>query len=683
MRLDLGLSRAPGYSPQLRDGHLSSSQSPKRPVPNGPPARRHVIAGKYKILKKIGEGGMGSVYIANQDPIDRKVAVKVLLGKLAEDEIAVKRFEQEAKAISRMQHPNTVTIYDFGKTGEETGERLYIVMEYLRGRTLTQVLRADGQLEPHRAARIMRQVCASLADAHTAGIIHRDLKPDNIFLTEVGGDKDWVKVLDFGVAKLADSEGAGTLTQTGMIFGTPKYMSPEQAEGRPIDYRADIYALGVVLYELLVGRPPFVADTPVGLLLKHISEPPPAFGQIRPDLAIDPQIEAITMKALEKRPEARHQIVSELAAELESFERVVSGSIPVPGLNTLATGPSGLPTEVNAGQQAQMTPRDLAPPGQVPSGLSLGELEEPDPRVLTGVAGPGTGNTADAGQAYAYAQTADVGVQGGESRLMTTPGITHPTPAQGGGIETLGGIGGEFSGSRPVPGTRSSATTVAGVVLLLAAMALGAYAVMDPATQAKVMQLLPGGGKEIPVATKLDAPPIEPAPPPAAPIEEGTNDGASSPQEAPPPPPAAERPAVAPPPAAPPPRSAEVEPPAPPAAPSPLVSVKFDSTPPGAKVVLVPSGKQLGFTPFSTELPRNDLITVAFTLDGFARSERTFGTDDDRTIRAELAKAKKPAAAKACADGSPPPCKKKPPVRKPPKRDDKVLDLKVDDLKGF
>ena len=158
---------------------------------------------------------MGSVYIANQHPIDRKVAVKVLLGKLAEDEVAVKRFEQEAKAISRMQHPNTVTIYDFGKTGEETGERLYIVMEYLRGRTLTQVLRADGQLEPHRVARIMRQVCASLADAHTAGIIHRDLKPDNIFLTEVGGDKDWVKVLDFGVAKLADSEGGGHVDADG------------------------------------------------------------------------------------------------------------------------------------------------------------------------------------------------------------------------------------------------------------------------------------------------------------------------------------------------------------------------------------------------------------------------------------------------------------------------------------
>ncbi|MEO1339060.1 MAG: serine/threonine-protein kinase, partial [Myxococcota bacterium] len=363
------------------------SQTPKRP----PKTDRLIgieLAGKYKIIQKIGEGGMGSVYIANQRPIDRKVAVKVLLSKLAEDEVAVKRFEQEAKAISRMQHPNTVTIYDFGRTIEREDERLYIVMEYLRGQTLTQVLRSEGQLTSARAARIMRQVCASLSDAHATGIIHRDLKPDNIFLTEVGGDKDWVKVLDFGVAKLADAEGAGTLTQTGMIFGTPKYMSPEQAEGRPIDYRADIYALGVVLYELLVGRPPFLADTPVGLLLKHISEPPPPFSQVRPDLHIEPLIEAITMRALDKRPEGRQQVVSELAAELEGFERSISGPVSVPGLNTMATGPAGLPTEVNPEQQAQLTPRDLLPPGQVPSGLSLGEVGQPAGGTLTGPLGP-------------------------------------------------------------------------------------------------------------------------------------------------------------------------------------------------------------------------------------------------------------------------------------------------------
>src|SRR5262245_37097163 len=329
-----------------------------------------VFAGKYKIIKKIGEGGMGSVYIADQEPIDRKVAIKVLLGKLAEDEVAVKRFEQEARAISKMQHPNTVTIYDYGTEGD----RLYIVMEFLKGKTLTQLLRQDGVLAGPRACKIMRQVCSSLADAHAAGIIHRDLKPDNIFLTEIGGDPDWVKVLDFGVAKLADTDG-GTLTQTGMIFGTPKYMSPEQAEGRPIDYRADIYALGVVLYELLVGRPPFVADTPVGLLLKHISEPPAPFSRVRPDLNIDPRVEAIVMKSLEKNPDRRQQIVGELANELAAFERAITGGHLV-GASGFITGPApvpGLPTEVVGGAQpsAGMTPAGLVPPNQVPGNLSL------------------------------------------------------------------------------------------------------------------------------------------------------------------------------------------------------------------------------------------------------------------------------------------------------------------------
>ena len=643
---------------------MSSSQSPKRPAKTDRLIGT-VLAGKYKILKKIGEGGMGSVYIANQDPIDRKVAVKVLLSKLAEDEVAVKRFEQEAKAISRMQHPNTVTIYDFGRTEEGDEERLYIVMEYLRGKTLTQLLRNDGQLSPARAARIMRQVCASLADAHAAGIIHRDLKPDNIFLTEVGGDKDWVKVLDFGVAKLADSDGAGTLTQTGMIFGTPKYMSPEQAEGRPIDYRADIYALGVVLYELLVGRPPFLADTPVGLLLKHISEPPPAFSQVRPDLQIDPMIEAITMKALDKRPEGRQQMVSELAAELEGFERSVSGAVSVPGLNTMATGPGGLPTEVNPGQQAQMTPRDLAPPGQVPSGLSLGEMGRADSGLVTGQSGAPTGDTA-----HATAGRGDT--RPAESRLMTAQGITYPTPAQGGGIETLGGLG-EISGGRPPVPARPSAGLLAGIVLLVGAVALGAYAVISrtsPVVQAEAMK---------PTADPAVAPTPPPLPSPEAAAARGAVDEpepAQVPANGPPPPPPA---AAEPPPSPVIPRTAPPPPPPPP--PSRLVQVQFESSPKGAKVVLLPNNKQLGFTPFTTKLPRHDLVSVAFVKSGFNRIEKRFSTDDDRTIRIEMTKAQ---AAKRCADGSKPPCIKRPPPPPPPVKDpDKVLDQKVDDLKGF
>jgi serine/threonine protein kinase len=614
----------------------------------------HLLAGKYKIIKKIGEGGMGSVYIANQEPIDRKVAVKVLLGKLAEDEIAVKRFEQEAKAISKMQHPNTVTIYDFGKTSEAEDERLYIVMEYLKGKTLTQVLRQDGVLAPHRAARIMRQVCASLQDAHAAGIIHRDLKPDNIFLTEVGGDKDWVKVLDFGVAKLADSEGAGTLTQTGMIFGTPKYMSPEQAEGRPIDYRADIYALGVVLYELLVGGPPFVADTPVGLLLKHISEPPTPFSRIRPDLSIDPRLEAVVMRALDKRPEGRQQMVVELAQALEPFEGRGTSSIQLPlaGTAQVPLAP-GMPTEVVPGQHAagQLTPSGLQPPNQVPNSLSLGMPAEPPTAAASAQLRPADLMPTAAGQLPA------------QSAQMTSAGLTHPVPAAG-GFETLGGVSGEISG-RHLPnrgGGKSPAMLYGGVGFL--ALAAGVVFFAMRATEA-------------PVVTPMTPPPPvvkTETPPPPPPVVK---------TEPPPPPPVTE-----PPPPNPNPRVAtdRVKPPPPPPPPSgpKKVRLSFESDPERALVSL--NGRQIGHTPFFEEfLKEDDVLTFVFSKDGYQRTEKTAVTSRDQTVSAKLDKSAAPpppppVAAKKCADGSEPPCRKAPPPPAPPPAGDPTNE-RVGDLK--
>ncbi len=274
------------------------------------------LGGKYRILKKIGEGGMGTVYLANQEPIDRKVAVKVLLPSLAGDEVAVQRFEREAKAISRMRHPNTVTIYDFGKTASK---ELYIVMEYLEGETLADIVQNEGAVAQDRAARIIRQACASLSEAHEGGIIHRDLKPDNIFLTSLGKEKDWVKVLDFGLAKLANNETMQGITQQGKVFGTPRYMSPEQAQGLTLDPRSDLYTLGVVLHELLTGRALFSADTMVALLIKHVSEPPPLLSSVRPDLHFDPALERVVQFALGKEPEERYATMDAFASALEPF----------------------------------------------------------------------------------------------------------------------------------------------------------------------------------------------------------------------------------------------------------------------------------------------------------------------------------------------------------------------------
>ena len=282
------------------------------------------LAGKYRILEKIGEGGMGTVFLANQEPIDRQVAIKVLHHSLTNDEVAVRRFEREARVISRMRHPNTVTVYDFGRT---QAEELYLVMEFLEGQTVAQLVRAGGPLPGLRGARIIRQACGSLSEAHELGIIHRDLKPDNIFLTRFGDQQDFVKVLDFGLVKLADNDSVHQLTQAGKVYGTPRYMAPEQAEGKPIDHRSDIYTLGVVLYELLMGRPLFVAETMVALLVKHIQQPPPPMAAVRPDLDVDPRLESIVMWALAKKPEDRPQSVKELARELERWEQEAQASM--------------------------------------------------------------------------------------------------------------------------------------------------------------------------------------------------------------------------------------------------------------------------------------------------------------------------------------------------------------------
>ena len=319
-----------------------------------------VLDGKYRIQRELGRGGMGTVFAAIQDPIDRQVAIKVLLSSLVGDEVAMLRFEREARTISRMRHPNTVTIYDFGRT---PANEPYIVMELLEGETLGDVLRRDGRVEPWRACRIIRQACASLAEAHREGIVHRDLKPDNIFLTSLGEATDWVKVLDFGLAKLADNDATPRITQQGKVFGTPRYMSPEQANGSPIDHRSDIYGLGVILFEMLTGMAPFSAETILALLLKHISDPPPPFAQIRPDLQIDPRLEHVVREALAKDPLDRPQSVSQLGQMLEALERT--------------SAPEGL---IPPWQGATPSPRLEEPPvPRFPPRLTAPPLPQPRP----------------------------------------------------------------------------------------------------------------------------------------------------------------------------------------------------------------------------------------------------------------------------------------------------------------
>jgi len=276
------------------------------------------------ILSFIGAGGMGAVYKASQLGMDRHVAIKVLLAEYAKNPMLIKRFHMEALAVSKLEHPNTIRIFDFGQTEQGV---LFIAMEFLSGRSLEHELRARGAMAARRVAHIMAQVCRSLGEAHRKGIVHRDLKPDNIFLCNIDGDPDYAKVLDFGVAKLAAQDRKqGTMTQAGMVFGTPKYMSPEQSRSDITDARSDIYALGVILYEMLAGKPPFDAENPLSILIQHVQEPVKPFSVVRPDILIPPPIERVVERCLRKKPEERYQSAEELAEALMNAWRALDRS---------------------------------------------------------------------------------------------------------------------------------------------------------------------------------------------------------------------------------------------------------------------------------------------------------------------------------------------------------------------
>jgi serine/threonine-protein kinase len=269
------------------------------------------IGGRFQVLKKIGAGGMGAVYRARQEGMDRDVAVKVLLGDLTANDTVLRRFTLEALAVSRLKHPNTIQIFDYGQTPQG---HPYIAMELLEGQSLHELLRRERPLPVRRALRILGQVASSLAEAHGKGIVHRDLKPENIFLVEVGDNHDFVKVLDFGVAKLRDThDDKGTLTQAGSIFGTPRYMSPEQCGAQPVDGRSDLYALGVILYEMLTGRPPFQSDQPLQLLMAHMNEVPQPPSAATDRQVIPEEVEGLVLQLLAKAPEQRVQQATELA----------------------------------------------------------------------------------------------------------------------------------------------------------------------------------------------------------------------------------------------------------------------------------------------------------------------------------------------------------------------------------
>ncbi|HOT09617.1 MAG TPA: protein kinase, partial [Polyangiaceae bacterium] len=290
--------------------------APEAFSPSDDPLVGCIIDDRYKILDYLGEGGMGTVYRVEHRTLQRQFAMKVLRCDLAKEPELGARFIQEARAAATVHHPNVIQITDFGQLPEGIP---YFVMEYLTGRTLAAVLQKGGPLPATRAVRILLQAAAGIGAAHNAGVIHRDLKPDNIFLLNALGAEETVKLLDFGVAKVA---GAARITQTGIVFGSPHYMSPEQASGQPVDHRADIYALGIVMYELFTGHLPFEADTFMGVLTKQMFVTPEPFNVKSGSARELGALEDITFRCLEKKTENRYASVEELIADIEEVVEI-------------------------------------------------------------------------------------------------------------------------------------------------------------------------------------------------------------------------------------------------------------------------------------------------------------------------------------------------------------------------
>lgn len=353
-----------------------------------------VIADRFKIVQLIARGGMGKVYAAEQAPLGRICAVKVLNPNYTGDADPEfhRRFFREASITSKITHPNSVTIFDYGKTDDDI---YYMAMEFLEGQTLHQALRDVRVMPEERVGRIAVQICRALREAHLLEVIHRDLKPANIFLTTHGDDEDFVKVLDFGLVKQLSERPEEQLTQTGLFMGSPKYMAPEQIQGGHVDARTDVYSLGIMMYEMLTGKVPFERATSVNILMAHVGEPPPPMREVNPHLVCSPAFEELVMRCIAKDPNQRLRSMDDVLQHIRRVQGVaMTGQLSAVSLSGAYAHLSSVPPPVNSSSASGLPvpgSGSHTPPGvhrpSVPAETLFEEVPKPRSRVLWVIGG--------------------------------------------------------------------------------------------------------------------------------------------------------------------------------------------------------------------------------------------------------------------------------------------------------
>lgn len=442
-----------------RDGTPLRASLPEDPLSG------RVLSGRYRLIEVIGRGGMGAVYRAHHILMDKPVAVKVLRQELASDTEAVARFHREARSASRLDHEHIIRVSDFGQTDDGL---LFLIMELLDGENLAEVARR-GPLPWRRAAAIARDVALGLSHAHEQGVIHRDLKPENIVLVRRGKSRQLVKVLDFGLAKLishsarGDAGGDGaepdlavqSLTRTGVVFGTPEYMSPEQAEGRPLDPRTDLYALGVVLYQMLCGKLPFSAMTFLALIAKTVNEPPPPLRSQNSSIVLPSELESLVLRCLAKQPEDRPDTADEIAETLDQLlatypdENLRSGEISV------SRSADVLPTASGGGSAANVTPAPAGGVARTVQRLPVPSQVRPAGREAnrSGSASAPPGEVEVATPSLPHSRSGPTSLSAAFAAVVPASGPRPAPPAAdeptGEGLSSGDGEGGEPAGSQP------------------------------------------------------------------------------------------------------------------------------------------------------------------------------------------------------------------------------------------